>query len=281
MKIGRYEVTALLDGTFALDGGAMFGIVPRPLWRRAIEPDERNRIPLAARLLLIEGGGRVILVDTGLGDKWSTKRRDIFAVRQHRGGVCAQLRERGIDPDQVTDVILTHLHFDHAAGTTRRLEDGDLELVFPRARHHVQRRHWEWAHAPSPKDAGSFRAEDFAPLAGSGLLRLVDGDVELLPGIHVIALDGHTTAMQAVRVAGKEACLLYVADLVPTTAHLRWPWIMAYDNQPLVTLAEKQRHLLRAAAEGWLLALEHDPRSAAVRLREVEGGVDVAAEEEL
>ncbi len=272
MSVGGWRVRTLLDGTLGLDGGSMFGVVPKPLWSRTTPADDRNRIRLAARLLLLEGHGRLVLVDTGLGDKWSDKRRAIFDVQRPGGGVLGALAKLGIEPAQVTDVLLTHLHFDHAAGTTRRVDDG-MELVFPSARHIVQRRQWEWAARPTLKDAGSFRPEDFELLGHQGSLVLVDGDTELFPGIDVIALDGHTAAMQAVKIRGPEATLLYVADLVPTVAHLRWPYIMGYDNRPLVTLAEKQRHLLNAARQGWIVVFEHDSETAAVRLQECDGTV--------
>ena len=278
MKIGPYDVEALLDGRFGLDGGAMFGIVPRPLWERTNPPDEANRIELAARCLLIRGGGRCILVETGLGDKFDDKRAEIFKVRRPGGGLVGALERRGIVPGDVTDVVLTHLHFDHCGGTSRR-ENGRLVLTFPRAVHHLQRRHWEWATAPSLKDAGSFRAEDFAPLADSPDLNLLAGEGELFEGIHLRVVDGHTTGLQLVRIEGPEATLLFCADLVPTRAHLRWPYIMAYDNRPLTTLEEKRELLPRAAAAGWIVAFGHDPDCAAALLAQEEEDRVVVARE--
>ena len=280
MQFGDWNARTLIDGTFALDGGSMFGVVPKPLWGRTNPADERNRIQLASRLLLLEGHGRRVLVDTGLGDKWDDKRLDIFDVRRLEGGVVELLRRLGHEPEAITDVILTHLHFDHAGGTTRRSGDA-LELTFPRARHHVQRRQWEWACAPTGKDGGSFREEDFSLLADSGLLELLDAGGELFPGVELLVLEGHTTAMQAVRVVGSEDSLIFLADLVPTVAHLRWPYIMAYDNRPLDTLAEKQRVLMSAAREGWLLVFEHDPQTCAMRVREDAGRVVPGAAVEL
>lgn len=281
MKFGDYEVQAIVDARFALDGGSMFGVVPRTLWERLAPPDERNRIALVSRLLYLEGHDRRILVDTGLGDKWDDRRRDIFAVETVDGGVLAALASRGVAPDEITDVVLTHLHFDHAAGTTRRDADGELRLTFPGARHHVQARHWEWAFHPTLKDAGSFRAEDFSELARGDQLRLVDGAAELFPDFHVVPLDGHTTAMQAIRVGPRGGDLLFCADLVPTSAHLRWPYIMGFDNAPLVTLAEKQRLLVRAAAEGTVIVFQHDPEVAAATLQETDHGVEIAARVEI
>lgn len=257
VQIGRYTVESIIEGRFGLDGGAMFGIVPSPLWQRANPADERNRIELAARVLLLRGNGRTILVETGLGEKFDDKRADIFAVRHPDGNLPQQLERRGIAPGDVTDVLLTHLHFDHCGGTTRRV-DGELQLVFPGADHHVQRRQWQWAHAPTDKDAGSFRAEDFGLLADASL-HLVDGESEIFTGIRVHPVDGHTAAMQLVTIADHATRLLFCADLVPTRTHLRWPYIMAYDNQPLVTLREKQHWLPQAAERRDLLVFGHDP----------------------
>jgi len=254
----------------------MFGVVPRPLWERVAAPDERNRIPLVCRLLYLEGAGRRILVDTGLGDKWDTKRRDIFAIEAVDGGVLTALRRLGVEREEITDVVFTHLHFDHAAGTTYRDADGQLQLTFANALHHVQRRHWEWAFSPTLKDAGSFREEDFSALVSSDRLRLLDGATAIYPGLDVLPLDGHTTAMQAVRIGTPGNQALFTADLVPTIAHLRWPFIMGYDNQPLVTLVEKQRLLLAAADDGTVIVFQHDPEVAAARLQRTDHGVSVA-----
>lgn len=282
MRIGPYTVESIRAGAFALDGGAMFGIVPRPLWQRGNPADDRNRIDLVARCLFIRGGGRLILVETGIGDKFDDKRAAIFKVGHPGGSLISQLAQRGIPAQEVTDVILTHLHFDHCGGTTRRI-GGELALSFPRATHYVQRRHWEWARAPTGKDAGSFRAEDFDLLAGSDRLRLLDGEQELFEGIRVHPVDGHTRGMQLVSIAGETGDtgetgggLLFCADLVPTRAHLRWPYIMAYDNEPLLTLQEKQRWLPAAADNGDVVVFGHDPGyDAAILGREDESVVVV------
>lgn len=265
MQIGNYSVETIIDGFFGLDGGAMFGIVPSPLWRRTNPADERNRIELAARCLLIRDGARCILVETGIGDKFDEKRADIFKVRHPRGGLLRQLEERGISAAEITDVILTHLHFDHCGGTTRR-ENGALLLSFPDADYHVQRRQWEWAHAPSGKDQGSFRREDFALLADASL-HLIDGDSEIFAGIGVHPVDGHTAAMQLVSIRADDRGLLFCADLAPTSTHLRGPYIMAYDNQPLVTYEEKQAWLPAAAERGDVVVFGHDPECDAATLR--------------
>jgi glyoxylase-like metal-dependent hydrolase (beta-lactamase superfamily II) len=260
MKVGPYELFAIETGRFALDGGAMFGIVPRPLWERPSAPDTLNRIALALRLLLIRGKGRTWLVDTGIGDKFDPKSNSIYRIE---GAVLPDeaLRRAGFDPADVTDVLLTHLHFDHCGGTTRQ----DGSLVFPHARHYVQRIQWEWARHPSLKDRGSYRPEDFRALEGR--VTMVEGRGDLAPGIEVLPVDGHTPAMQLPRIFGDGKSVLYCADLVPTFAHVRAPWIMAYDNEPMKTAAEKTELLGRAAEEGWVLFLEHDARYAAIRVR--------------
>jgi glyoxylase-like metal-dependent hydrolase (beta-lactamase superfamily II) len=266
MQIGSYFVEGIVDAMFGLDGGSMFGIVPQPLWARTNPPDQRNRIDLASRCLLLEGGGRRILVDTGLGTKLARKRCDIFNVRRPDNGLLGALSRRCIAPEEISDVILTHLHFDHCGGTSQRIGE-ELSLTFPGAVHHVQRRQWEWAWNPSRKDSGSFRQEDFAPLDGSDRLHLLDGEGELFPGVHLHIVNGHTVAMQLVRIGDGETNLLFLADLVPTSSHLKWPYIMAYDNEPLVTLDEKRDLLPRAAAAGWIVAFQHDPEDAAATLR--------------
>lgn len=256
MKIGPYSIQALETGRFSLDGGAMFGIVPRPLWSRRIEPDERGRIPLATRCLLIEGDGRLVVVDTGIGDKVDDRFRDIYGMSDTRG-VEKAVEEAGFSALDVTDVILTHLHFDHCGGTTRR--DGDrLVPVFPRAAHWLQADHWNWAHAGNPREKASFLPENYAPIEELGLLKRISGDQEILPGIRVQRVDGHTEAQQLVHVVDGSQHVVYVADLLPTSAHLAAAWGMAYDIRPLVTIEEKQA-LVRAAVDGkWRLIFEHD-----------------------
>ncbi len=280
VRIGPYTVESIVDGTFGLDGGAMFGIVPRPLWQRTNPADERNRIALAARCLLIRGNGLCVVVETGIGDKFDDKRADIFDVRHPRGLLRAQLAERGLAAEDVTDVVLTHLHFDHCGGTTRRSGDR-LELSFPRATHHVQRRQWEWALAPSGKDAGSYRSDDFGILADDDRLHLLDDDGELFDGISVHTAEGHTPGMQLLRVRAAGAGLLFCADLVPTRTHLRWPYIMAYDNLPLVTLAEKRRWLPLSADNGDVVVFGHDPVCDAAVLRRDQDNVVVEQEVDL
>jgi glyoxylase-like metal-dependent hydrolase (beta-lactamase superfamily II) len=277
MKIGDYEVRALLDGYFALDGGAMFGVVPRPIWEKTNPPDERNRIRLALRTLLIRAPGRNILVDTGIGEKFSAKHADIYGIDHSRGTVVDALAaEAGLAPSDVTDVVVTHLHFDHAGGATRRDAGGGLAPTFPRARIWIQRANWEWAVAPNEREKASYLAENFRPLEAAGQIELLDGEAEIAPGVSVLVSDGHTRGQQLVRVSSGGRTLLYPGDLVPTASHLKLPYTMAYDIDPLSVMREKKDLLSRAAREGWVVCFEHDPDLAACTVAPGPGGFAVA-----
>ncbi len=270
MTIGDYQLNTMEFGRFRLDGGAMFGVVPKTLWEKVAPADERNRVRLALRCLLIRGGGKVILVDAGLGDKDPESFRRIFAVENDPQDIDRCLAAHGLGRGEVTDLILSHLHFDHGGGAVRRGESGDLEPAFPNAVHHIQRRQWEWAFDPSPRDRASYLKQNLEPLR-STRLNLVEGEAEPLPGIELLPVDGHSPGMQLVHVfsagSGGETGAVYCADLVPTAAHLPLPWVMAYDLDPLRSIEEKRKLYDRFAdARTWLI-FEHDPRLAAVRIR--------------
>ncbi|HEX9007579.1 MAG TPA: MBL fold metallo-hydrolase [Bacteroidota bacterium] len=271
MRIGRYEVHALDVGRFALDGGAMFGVVPRPLWQKTNPPDERNRINMATRPLLLVGDSRALLVDTGNGSKFSQKLAEIYRLEAPADAMSAALARHGLTPADITDVILTHLHFDHAGGSTVRTAGGIIP-AFPNARYVVQRDHWQAACNPTERDRASFFADDFLPLREAGVLEFTDGEGELFPGIRLRLFHGHTRAMQVPLISDGDASLLYCADLVPMAPHVQLPWIMGYDLRPLVTLEEKRATLTAAAEEGWTLALEHDPAVEAVTVTRNEKG---------
>jgi glyoxylase-like metal-dependent hydrolase (beta-lactamase superfamily II) len=273
VRVGRWELSGVVDAFFALDGGAMFGIVPRPLWERRIAPDARHRIRLAARCLVAvdRDARRVVLVDDGIGDKWDAKRGDIYAIDRSGGGLDAGLARLGLSRTDVTDVLLTHLHFDHAGGTTRRGEGGRLELGFPRATYHVQRRNWQWAHAPSEKDAGSYLSADFELLGHSSQLHLVEGEAALFPDLELIVSEGHTIAQQLPRFHGDGLHLTFCGDVIPTHAHLKPSWVMAYDLAPVTTIDEKKVLLAEALEDDGILFFEHDAAMAACRLREEDG----------
>lgn len=256
-SFGDFTLHKIETGRFRLDGGAMFGVVPKPLWERHIPADDQNRIPLAMRCLLVETGDRLVLIDNGLGDKYDAKFADHFAVDYSDSELHASLRAAGFDASDVTDVVLTHLHFDHCGGTTTRDGDG-FRLVFPNATHHVQRDHWDWANNPNARERASFLRENLAPLGNSGKLNLLDGEQTLLPGLDLIVVNGHTRGQQLVRLTGDDRTMVFCADLLPTATHLPLPWVMAYDVAPLDTLAEKEPFLKEAAERGWTLFFEHD-----------------------
>jgi len=274
-EIGPYTLHAIETGRFALDGGAMFGIIPKPLWQQRIAPDARNRIPLHMRCLLVQGHGRCILIDSGIGDKYGDKFADIYAIDHAFATLQESLDHAQVAPEDVTDVILTHLHFDHCGGSTQRRADGILELTFPNAQHYVQRAHWEWAQTPNVREKGSFLDENLAPLAASGQLQFTDGEEELFPGITVHPVHGHTEAQQTVKISdGGENTLVFVADLLPTTAHLAPAWNMAYDVRPLVTIDEKMAFLTDAVDHGWDLFFEHDPEVVVASVKRTERGIE-------
>jgi glyoxylase-like metal-dependent hydrolase (beta-lactamase superfamily II) len=273
VRIGRYEISGIVDAYFGLDGGAMFGTVPRPLWEKRFPPDARNRVRLAARALVAvdRDAKRVVLVGNGLGDKWDATRADLHAMDRAGVGLDAGLARLGFAREDVTDVLLTHLHLEHAGGTTRRADGARAALSFPRATHHVQRRHWQHAHAPSEKDAACFLAEDLEVLQHSNQLHLVEGEAQLLPDVELVVSEGHTVAQQLPRFQGDGTHLTYCGDVIPTHAHLRPSWVSAYDLFPVTTLEEKKVLLAQALEEDGLLFFEHDAAMAACRLREEDG----------
>lgn len=273
--LGAYTLHVIETGRFGLDGGAMFGIVPKPLWSRRIDADEQNRIPLAMRCLLLTSPERTVLVDCGLGDTFDgTKYRDIYAVDTETSSLLDSLASVGVAPEDVTDVILTHLHFDHCGGATQEGPTG-RETTFPNATYHVQRDHWQWAVDSNPKEQGSFRRPTFLPIEEHGQLHRVDGEGEVLPGINVLLANGHTHAQQMVKITGSGTTLVYVADLLPTSHHLAPAWTMAYDIRPLVTIDEKQTFLERAVEAEWNLFFEHDPDVEVASLERTDRGIAI------
>jgi len=269
MNLGGIELELVSDGLFGLDGGAMFGVVPRTLWERRMPPDDRNRIRLALNCWLVRAAGRTLLVETGAGDKWDARRRDIYAL-DGAGRLLEQLAARGVTPEQVDFVINTHLHFDHCGWNTRRAGDRVVP-TFPRARYVVQRGELEHARQPTERDRASYLPENFEPVAAAGQWWEVEGEVELVPGVRVVPVPGHTRDMQCVLLEGSRLRACILADLVPTTAHLPYAWIMAYDLYPMLTLYNRKRWLPRLAREGWLCLFVHDPVTPAATLEERDG----------
>lgn len=263
MKIGGYTLSTVEAEMFRLDGGAMFGVVPKPLWGRANPPDEKNRIQMVARCLLAQGEGRVVLIDTGMGGDWTDKERDIYAIENGARSIVRGLAAQGVVPDQVTDVVLTHLHFDHAGGAVTR-RDGKLEPTFPNAKYHVQETQLRWALGPTERDRRSYRPDTFVPLQQDGRLTPVRGAAEILPGIRVQPTEGHTVGHQVVVIGEGSGSVMYCGDLIPMAAHLPTPWVMGYDLFPVTTMKEKHDLLGQAADERWILVMEHDPANPAV-----------------
>lgn len=272
LRWGRFEICSVVNGTFRLDGGAMFGVVPRTLWQSTTDADEENRILLGARSLLAvdRATGRVIVVDTGCGTKWSPKQAERFAIQHDPSAIELALKALGMTRTDVTDVVVTHLHFDHNGGLTDWYDDpdGPTVLCFPKARHWIHRRHWDHAQAPNPKDRASFIAADFAALPDADVLHFIEGDgpAPTIDGVAWFVSHGHTPYHLHPVFEGDMADLLFVGDLVPTVAHLRLPWVMAYDLQPVQTIREREEiygHCLRGEMA---LAFAHDPKIGGVTL---------------
>jgi glyoxylase-like metal-dependent hydrolase (beta-lactamase superfamily II) len=274
-RIGDLRIHALDAGLQRLDGGAMFGVVPKPLWERRIPADEKNRIPLGLRCLLVEAPEALVLIDTGIGNKEGAKFRDIFGVENEGDPTRLEdaIRAAGFSPKDIDIVLLTHLHFDHAGGATVLRPDGSVEPAFPGARHVVQRGELEFASSPNERVRASYLERNLRPLVEAGVWSTVDGEAEITRGVRVLPTPGHTPFHQSVILesGGETAC--YLADLCPTVAHVPLPWIMGYDLEPLVTLETKREIWRRAGQEDWLLVFEHDAHTAWGRLDDDARGI--------
>ncbi|MCI0424037.1 MAG: MBL fold metallo-hydrolase [Acidobacteria bacterium] len=274
MKIGPYQIHLLETGRFWLDGGAMFGVVPKTLWSQAKPSDAKNRIEMSMKVLLVLYQGRTILVDAGAGHKFPPKLQEIYGLDYQHFTLKQSLQLHGLQPEEISDVILTHCHFDHVGGATEWVGE-TLQLTFPDATHYVQKSHWEWALNPSEKDRASFLRENLEPLKQSGRLKILPGECELFPGLHLLLSNGHTVGMQMVKIQDSAATLFYCSDLMPTAAHLPLPYIMGYDLYPLTTLEEKRRYLSQACDENWIIALEHDAEVDAIRIQKGEKRMEI------
>jgi glyoxylase-like metal-dependent hydrolase (beta-lactamase superfamily II) len=269
MRFGDYEVWPLSDGTFRLDGGAMFGVVPKPLWERRAPADAQNRIGLGLRPLLVRTGTLNVLVDAGIGGKMGPKEQAIYAIdREHH--LDHALAAHGLTAGDIDVVIATHLHFDHVGGCTVR--DGDrVRPRFSRARHWIRRAEWEDATHPHERNRASYLAENFVPLDEAGLVDLHDEDGDLLPGISVLRTGGHTAHHQIVQIARGGRTGVFTADLMPTTAHVDEAWVMGYDLYPMATFQYKKRFAREAIEGEYVIFFEHDPAVPAGVIREAGG----------
>jgi glyoxylase-like metal-dependent hydrolase (beta-lactamase superfamily II) len=264
--LGRWRLHAIQAGAQHLDGGAMFGVVPKVLWERRVAADARNRIPLGMRCLLVEHEDGLVLIDTGAGNKETPRFHEIYGIENAgadgRTWLEDGLRSLGFGVADVSLVINTHLHFDHAGGNTWRTPGGTVEAAFPNARYVVQAGEMAWATHTNERTAASYFGAHWDVLVAAGRFDLVEGEPEVRPGIQLLRTPGHTPHHQSVLLRSGGESALYLGDVTPTVAHLPLPWIMGYDVEPLVTLESKRRLLARAEAEGWLLVFEHDATTA-------------------
>jgi len=258
MLIGSYQLYSIETSEFALDGGAMFGIIPKPLWEKEVPADEQNRITMVTRSLLLVSDDHKIIVDTGNGTKWQEKFRDIYRIELDNLNLEKSLAKYNFTPRDITDVYCTHLHFDHVGGNTK-IVAGKLEPVFPNATYWVQNENWELANSPSEKDAGSFMSADWSVLLENNMIHFVDGKESFLPEIDNHLTYGHTIGLMHPIIGDSTNKLIYMADLIPMAAHIPLPWVMAYDIHPALTVQEKGEILPTIVDEDWIIFFEHDP----------------------
>lgn len=273
VEFGNFELYPVEAGRFRLDGGAMFGVVPKTLWSKQIPADDKNRIPMGMRCLLIKSKstGKTYLVDNGSGDKFNEKMASIYDLDYEHSDLISSLKNYGTEPADITDIIFTHLHFDHCGGTTTFDENGEIAEVFPNAKYHVNKRHWKTANHPNAREKASFFPENIDPIKNSGRLNLVDDNHEFEAGLGTLPMDGHTIGQQLPVIKNGDTTIVYSADLIPTFAHIPLPWVMGYDMKPIQTLEEKESFLNQAANEKWYLFLEHDAEHEVVTVQKENG----------
>jgi glyoxylase-like metal-dependent hydrolase (beta-lactamase superfamily II) len=270
MQFGDFQIDIIRDGLFRLDGGAMYGVVPKNLWSKVEEVDEQNRILMSCNPALVRSGKFNILIDTGTGEKFPDKYNQIYRIEMPRG-LLPGLKKLKLAPEDIDFVINTHLHFDHCGGNTT-VKNGELVPTFPRARYCINRLEWEDAISPNPRSKASYLAENLLPLKDSGLLRLTEGDEEIIPGVMVRVTGGHTRGHQIIYIQSRGKSAVYLADLIPINAHIRVSWIMAYDLYPVETVDFKERFIQEAFEGHYLLLFEHSPHIKAGYISKDENG---------
>jgi len=271
MKFGDYRVEIVPDCEFRLDGGAMFGVVPRNLWERVAPPDEQNRIRMNMNCLFVEAGQERVLIDTGIGEKWPDKQRTMYGIDRQRPFADSLKAVAGVAPEEITIVVNTHLHFDHAGGNTRLDDSGKAVPAFPNARYFISRAEYEHAEAPSERDRASYLPDNWRPLKEAGQLELKDDDYEVVPGLRMETHAGHNRSMQCARLEQNGQTLFGFADLVPMRAHVPFAWVMGYDLYPVETVEAKKKLLPQAAHENWTCLFYHDPDDPFARVVEIDG----------
>ena len=258
MKIGKYDLYSVETSEFGLDGGAMFGIIPKPVWEKKVSADEFNRVNMVTRSLLLVSDEKKILIDTGNGTKWEEKYKQIYDINTDQYNIEKSLGKYGFSSEQITDVICTHMHFDHIGGNTK-IKSGEVVPTFPNAKYWISEENWKLANHPSQKDAGSFIEHDWKVLAENKMIEIIDGREPFIEGIETFVTHGHTPGLLHPIVSDGSNKLFYGADIFPMVAHIPIPWVMAYDVQPVVTMEEKQKLLQKMEREDWILFFEHDP----------------------
>jgi glyoxylase-like metal-dependent hydrolase (beta-lactamase superfamily II) len=269
------ELFTVNTGFFKLDGGAMFGVVPKSIWSRTNPSDENNLCPWAMRCLLVSDGNRLVLIDNGIGDKQDARFFSHYYLHGE-ASLAKSLQQLGVHPTDITDVFLTHLHFDHCGGSVKYGSHGQYELTFPRATYWTNEDHWNWATVPNPREKASFLEENILPLQEHGVLKYLDlGTKSLFPGFDFITMDGHTDKQMLPKIQFKGHTLVFMADLLPSVGHIPLPYVMGYDTRPLLTLQEKQQFLEEAAQNQYVLFLEHDSVNECCTVKMTEKGVRV------
>ena len=258
MKIGKYDLYSVETSEFGLDGGAMFGIIPKPVWEKKVSADELNRVNMVTRSLLLVSDEKKILIDTGNGTKWEEKYKQIYDINTDQYNIEKSLGKYGFSSEQITDVICTHMHFDHIGGNTK-IKSGEVVPTFPNAKYWISQENWKLANHPSQKDAGSFIEHDWKVLAENQMIEIINGKEPFIEGIETLVTHGHTPGLLHPVVSDGSNKLFYGADIFPMAAHIPIPWVMAYDVQPVVTMEEKQKLLQKMEREDWILFFEHDP----------------------